>query len=82
MAEVEAAVVQKTVDLLYRRMIRNETGDSWHDHRIGDVRFAMEEKALCRAVNDERHIALFQTYGDVVWETLTAALADCRPAGQ
>ena len=79
MAEVEEAVVEKTVDLLYRRMIRKETGDPWHDHGIGYVLFAMEEKALFRAVNDERHIALFKTYGDVIWESLTAALENYPP---
>ena len=79
MAEVEEEVVKKTVDLLYRRMLRKETGDPWHDHGIGYVLFAKEEKALFRAVNDERHIAFFKTYGDVIWETLTAALRDYPP---
>lgn len=79
MAEVEEAVVKMTVDLLYRRMLRKETGDPWHDHGIGYVLFAMEEKALFRAVNDEKHIALFKTYGDIIWETLTAALEDYPP---
>ena len=76
MAEVEEEVVKKTVDLLYRRMLRKETGDPWYDHGIGYVLFAKEEKALFRAVNDERHIALFKRYGDRIWETLTAALSD------
>jgi len=79
MAEVEEAVVKKTVDLLYRCMIRKETGDPWHDHGIGYVLFAMEERALFRAVNDERHIPLFKTYGDAIWETLTASLKDYPP---
>ena len=79
MAELEAEVVRKAVDLLYRQMIRKRTGDPWHDHGIGYVLFAMEEKALFRAVNDEGHIGQFKNYGDVIWETLTASLADYRP---
>jgi len=79
MAEVEEAVVKKTVDLLHRRMLRKETGDPWHDHGIGYVLFAMQEKALFRAVNDEKHIPLFKAYGNIIWETLTTALADYPP---
>lgn len=78
-AELEEAVVRKAVDLLYGHMTRPHTGDPWHDHGIGYVLFAMKEKALFRAVNDEGHIALFKRYGDVVWETLTASLEDYPP---
>ena len=78
-SELEEEVVKKAVDLLYRTMTRQHTGDPWHDHGIGYVLFAMEEKALFRAVNDEGHIAIFKRFGDVVWETLTAALDDYPP---
>lgn len=78
-SELEEEVVRNAVDLLYRYMTRRRSGDPWHDHGIGYVLFAMEEKALFRAVNDEGHIALFKRYGDVVWETLTAGLADYPP---
>lgn len=79
MSELEEAVVRKAVDLLSVYMTRKRTGDPWHDHGIGYVLFAMEEKALFRAVNDERHIAQFKRYGDVIWENLTASLSDYPP---
>lgn len=75
-SELEEEVVKQAVNLLHRYMIRERTGDPWIDHGIGYVLFAMEEKALFRAVNDEGRIALFKRYGDVLWENLTNALED------
>lgn len=78
-SELEEEVVKQAVDLLHRYMARERTGDPWHDHGIGYVLFAMQEKALFRAVNDEGHIALFKQYGDVIWNTLTRSLVDYPP---
>jgi len=75
-SELEREIVKKAVDLLQGYMIRKRTGDPWIDHGIGYVLFALEEKALFRAVNDEGHIALFKRYGDILWENLTTALED------
>lgn len=79
MAALEDEIVKKAVDLLYHYMIQTRTGDPWHDHGIGYVLFAMEEKHLFRAVNDERHIQGFKTHGDVIWKILTDSLSDYPP---
>ena len=76
---LEEEVVRKAVDQLYAYMKQPRTGDPWHDHGIGYVVFAMEEKALFRSINDENHIGLFKKYGDMIWDTLTASLSDYPP---
>lgn len=76
MDALEEDVVKKAVDLLYATMTQTRTGDPWHDQGIGYVVFAMEEKALFRGINDEKHIGRFKKYGDMIWETLTDSLAD------
>lgn len=79
MEEVEAEVVKRAVHLLHETMIRPRTGDPWHDHGIGYVMFAMAERQLFRSINDEKHIALYKKYGDVIWASLTESLADYPP---
>ena len=74
--ELEEEIVRKTVDLLYKNMVRKRTGDLWIDHGIGYVLFAFKEKSLFRAINDENHIKLFKKHGDLIWRTLTDSLAD------
>ena len=74
--ELEEEIVKKAVDLLYKYMIRKRTGDLWLDHGIGYVMFALKEKHLFRAVNDETHIVMFKKYGDLIWNTLTGSLSD------
>jgi len=76
MTILEEEIVKKAVDLLYKYMIRKRTGDPWLDHGIGYVMFALKEKHLFRAVNDENHIVFFKKYGDLIWNTLTSALSD------
>ena len=76
MKELEREIVKRAVDLLYRYMIQERTGDPWHDHGIGYVLFAQDERHLFRGCNDENHIEYFKEYGDVIWETLTASLSD------
>ena len=39
-------VVKKSVGFFHGYMTRERTGDPWHDHGVGYVMFAMEEKAL------------------------------------
>ncbi|MGB5745548.1 MAG: TetR family transcriptional regulator [Desulfobacterales bacterium] len=79
MAELEEQIVKQAVDLLYKYMIRKRTGDPWLDHGIGYVMFALKEKHLFRAVNDEAHIVHFKNYGDVIWATLTGSLSEYSP---
>jgi len=76
MTILEEEIVKKAVDLLYKYMIRTRTGDPWLDHGIGYVMFALKEKHLFRALNDENHIVFFKKYGDLIWNTLTSALSD------
>ncbi len=79
MDELEAAVAQKGVDLLYDYMIQERTGDPWHDHGIGYALFAQLERRLFRGLNDERHIKYFKEYGEIIWDTLTKSLSDYPP---
>ncbi len=74
--ELEEEIVKKAVDLLHKYMIRKRTGDPWLDHGLGYVMFALKEKHLFRAVNDENHIVYFKKYGDIIWHTLTRSLSD------
>lgn len=78
-AELEEEIVKKAVNLLHDYMIQQRTGDPWHDHGIGYVMFAMEEKHLFRIINDEKHIALFKKYGDIIWASLTDSLSEYPP---
>jgi AcrR family transcriptional regulator len=79
MEALDEAVAQKGVSLLYAHMVQNRTGDPWQDHGIGYVLFAQEEKNLFKGLNDEKRIRYFKKYGDVIWEKLTASLADYPP---
>ena len=74
--ELEEEIVKKALDLLYKYMTRKRTGDPWIDHGIGYVMFALKEKHLFRAVNDENHIVYFKEYGDLIWATLTDSLSN------
>jgi hypothetical protein len=60
-------------------MIQARTGDPWHDHGIGYVLFAQDEKRLFRGLNDEKHIKYFKEYGEIIWDTLTKSLSDYPP---
>lgn len=79
MEELEEEIVKKAVSLLHAYMTQRRTGDPWHDHGIGYVLFAMEERCLFRCINDEGHVALFKKYGDKIWATLTESLSDYPP---
>ncbi len=52
MGELEEEIAKRGVDLLYKYMIQERTGDPWHDHGIGYVLFAQEEKRLFRLINN------------------------------
>lgn len=77
--ELEEEIVKKAVDLLHAYMTRETTGNPWHDHGIGYVLFAMEERFLFRSITDEAHITLFKEYGDAIWDTLTESLSTYPP---
>ena len=76
---MEEDIIKKAVDLLYDTMVMERTGDRWHDHGIGYVMFARQEKHLFRCMNDEAHIVYFKEYGDRIWLTLTDSLDDYQP---
>ena len=77
--ELEEDTVKMAVDLLQEYMTRKSTGDPWHDHGIGYVMFAMEEKYLFKSINDDKHIMYFKKYGDFIWDTLTGTLSEYPP---
>ena len=79
MVELEQEISKRGVDMLYACMIQKRTGDPWHDHGIGYVIFAQKEPALFRGMNDEKHIAHFKAYGEIIWDTLTDSLSDYPP---
>lgn len=79
MVELEEEISKKGVDLLYKYMIQKRTGDPWHDHGIGYVMFAQDEKCLFRGLNDEKHIKYYKEYGELIWNTLTNSLSDYQP---
>ena len=79
MEDLEEEIAKKGVDLLYEYMTREITGEPWHDHGIGYVLFAQEERHLFRALNDEKHIKYYKEYGEIIWETLTTSLSDYPP---
>ena len=76
---LEEEIAKKGVDLLYQYMVQARTGDPWHDHGIGYVLFAQEEKRLFRGLNDEKRIKHYKKYGEIIWDTLTRSLADYLP---
>ena len=79
MAELDRELVKKGVDLLYDYMTREFTGDPWHDHGIGYVRFAMTESHLFYGMTGGRRVDWFKKYGDSIWERLTESLKEYPP---
>jgi AcrR family transcriptional regulator len=79
MAVLEEEVVKRIVNLLYNHMIQNRTGDPWHDHGIGYALFGFDEKKLFLAANDDRHVAHYREYGQIIWDRCTASLNDYPP---
>ena len=79
MSELEEEVSKKGVDLLYQYMVPERTGNPWHDHGIGYVLFAQNEKCLFRSLNDEDHIKYFKAHGELIWDTLTKSLSGYQP---
>ncbi len=59
-------------------MNRRFTGDLWHDHGIGYVMFAVEERLLFLGINDEVHFVKSREYGQRVWDECTKSLAGCQ----
>ena len=79
MDKLEEEIARIGMELLHTYMIKERTGDPWHDHGIGYVVFALEEKCLFRGLNDEKHIKYFKKYGEIIWKSLTDSLSDYPP---
>ena len=80
MAELEEAIVIRAAEMMRATMLREITGDPWHDHGIGYALFAKEEPRLFRCINDEKHIDHCAKYGkEMVWDVLTDSLSDYPP---
>ena len=77
--DLEKEVVKKAVDLLRDYMFQKRTDDPWYDHGIGYALFGLEEKKLFLAANDDKHVVHYREYGQKVWDTCTASLADYPP---
>jgi AcrR family transcriptional regulator len=76
MDELDKELVKESVNLLYKYMVCERTGDAWIDHGIGYVIFAQEEKNLFIGSNNEKNIKYQKEYGEKIWNTLTESLSD------
>ena len=76
MEHLEEEIVKKAMERLFNYMIEQRTGDTWIDHAIGVVMFAIEEKHLWRSINDEKHVPIRRKYGIKVWADLGERLTD------
>jgi len=79
MDDLEEELVNKSVALLYKHMIRDRTGDLWIDHGIGYVMFAQKESHLFRGCNNEKNIQYFKAYGEIMWNKCSDSLVDYQP---
>jgi AcrR family transcriptional regulator len=76
MTDIEAAMVQKALDLYMQYLSAPQTGDPWIDSGIGYVRFAMEEQQLFRCINDEKHTPVQRKLSQKIWKQLGRDLKD------
>lgn len=79
MAALEEAVVKKAMDVFLTYITTPRTGDTWMDHGVGYVMFALEEKYLFRCVFDEAHDPLRAKYSGMIWERTGRELAVYDP---
>jgi len=79
MQELETEIIKMIIDCLQTYMTRRVTGDPWHDHGIGYVRFADEEPMLFLAINDASHFEESRQYGQRIWDACTRSLTDYPP---
>lgn len=79
MQELETEIIKKINNRLQEYMTRDITGDPWHDHGIGYVLFAAEERLLFLGINDEHHFAEGRKYGQQIWDHCMQSLADYLP---
>ncbi len=64
--ELEDAVCLEAFELLKERMVVERTGDTWIDHALNWVRFAVEEKHLYRIIWDGRNSELCMKLGEEI----------------
>jgi AcrR family transcriptional regulator len=76
MKNLEEEVVKMSLSLFNEYLNSETTGDKWLDQAIGYVRFAMEEKMLFRAINDDKHASLQRKNTRKMWESLRKDLKD------
>ncbi len=68
MADLEEAVVEKAMALLWKYESGPHTGIQALDHGIGYVLFAWEEPNLFGAINDRGHIGMQTKFGDLQFD--------------
>lgn len=79
MKALEPEIIRKILDCQQAYMNRRFTDDPWHDHGIGYVLFALEERLLFLGINDEAHFAASREMGQQIWDDCTAALSGYPP---
>ncbi len=76
MNAIEEMVVKKIMGTIRDFTAFPKTGDAWIDQAMKVVMFAVEEKHLWRAMNDERHVPFRQKHSKGLWASLGQELAD------
>ncbi len=70
MKAIEEIVVKMALDDIHAFKDFPSTSDVWIDQALKVVMFAVKEKHLWRAMNDERHVPIRQKYGMRLWKKL------------
>ena len=78
-AGLEEHIIEKAHELIFQYAVKKRTGDSWIDHGLGIVLFAIDEKHLWRAVNDEKHAGFRKKHGKKTWKALGNSLSGYLP---
>ena len=71
--DLEPEILDRTLLCQQACMNRRFTEDLWHDHGIGYVLFAVEERQLFLGINDEAHFTAARQKGQEIWEEIKAA---------
>ena len=72
---LETEIIKKVIECQQSYMNRRYTADLWHDHGIGYVLFAVEQRQLFLSINDESHFVIAREYGQHIWDACNRALS-------
>ncbi len=79
MQAIEETVVKKALDTIHGYTAFPRTNDPWIDQALKVVIFAVDEKYLWRAMNDENHVPFRRKYGIKLWRKLAEELSNYPP---